>query len=148
MLQTPSMPRCHFSNSILTAAFSLFSIALTMIIVKITAWLTLGISSPWWLQRRRGFRLLLNCPFPPGFHCFTMVLHCFFSAGWGHCWLSHGKLQSLTCSSSWWEGISGMCCSCSHCSLLNWRGHTCPSFPYFPLFFFSQTSEIKTLPFL
>lgn len=36
-----------------------------------------------------------------------------------------------------------MCCSRCHCSLLNWRGHTCPCFPYFPLFFFFSPRLVK-----
>lgn len=128
-----------------------------MITIQITAWLTLGISSPWWLQRRRGFRLLLNCLFFPGFHLlypgfalffpgFALLILCRLRALLAFPWQTAGP----DCSSSWWEGTSGMCCSCCHCSLLNWRGHTCPCFPYFPLFFFflpPNTSEIETLPF-
>lgn len=96
------------------------------------------------MSRVRDFLLLGGCRKGGGLSWVFTAFSRF--AGWGHSWLFHGKLRSMTCSDSWWERYPTDALQRSHCSLLNWRGHTCPCFPYFPLGFPPlHFSKIKTL---
>ena len=127
----------HFSNRILPAMFSNFSIALIVISTDCTNHS---------MSRVRNFLLLGGCReggalswfFSLLFLGFALLFHSLPAEGiLGFSMANCGARRAPAADG---KGIPGMRCSRSRCSLLGWRGHTCPYFPYFPLGFFVVVS--------